>query len=176
MTTFYLRKLYAELGCVHERGKEPTSEVGLLEALAKHIFGPEFTPDLMKTVVLARLAEDALQAAAESPIMVGDMSEALEDDIEDMHLQNEIKQYQENVRAKCLSGMHRREALSASMFQCAPTAGDGAHNTARQQQRVDFAPGGFSPKVAKRFCLRAPRCRCRKSGTIACAYRASAWV
>ena len=33
---------------------KPTSEVGLLEALAKHIFGHEFTPGLMKTVVLAR--------------------------------------------------------------------------------------------------------------------------
>ena len=52
---------------------------------------------------------------------------------------------------KCLSEMHRREALSASMFQCAPTPGGGAHNGARQKQRVDFPPGGFSQKAAKRF-------------------------
>ena len=159
-------------------GKKPTSEVGLLEALAKHIFGREFTPDLMKTVVLARtsLAEDALQAAAESPIMVGDMSEALEHEIEDMHLQNEIKQYQENVRVKCLSKMHRREALSASMFQCAPTPGGGAHNGARQKQRVDSPRVAFRKRLPNGFCLQAPMCRSPKSGTIAGAYRASAWV
>ena len=37
---------------------KPTSEVGLLEALAKHIFGHEFTPGLMKTAVLAREAHE----------------------------------------------------------------------------------------------------------------------
>ena len=139
LTTFYLRKLYAELGCVHERGKKPTSEARLLEALAKHIFGHEFRPDLMKTVVLARtsLAEDALQAAAESPLMVGDMSEALDDDIEDMHLENEIKEYQEKIRAKRLREMQRREALSASIFQSAPAPAAGAQNAARQKQSVD---------------------------------------
>ena len=152
MTTFYLRKLYAELGCVHERGKKPTSEVALLEALAKHILGHEFTPGLMKAVALARtsIAEDALQAAAESPLMVGDVSEALDDDIEDMHLENEIKGYQDKVRAKRLREMQRREALYASIFQSAPASAASAQNATRQKKGIDLAPGGFSQRATKR--------------------------
>ena len=33
------------------------------------------------------------------------MSEALDDDIEDMHLENQIKEYQEKARAKRLKEM-----------------------------------------------------------------------
>ena len=129
--------MYAELGCVHERGKKPTSEAGLLEVLAKHIFSHEFTPGLMKTVVLARtsLAEDALQAAAESPLMVGDVSEALDDDIEDMNLHLEIKENQEKAKAKRLKEMQRREALYTAMFQSARAPAAGVQNAARIKQR-----------------------------------------
>ena len=63
------------------------------------------------------------------------MSEALEDDIEDMHLENDIEENQEKAKAKRLKEMQCRESLYAAMFQSARAPAAGVQNAARLKQR-----------------------------------------
>ena len=147
LTVFFLKKLFAEpsLACHWERGKKPTSEADLLRALARHIFGEDCTPGILKQVATNRTAwKDDLEAfVQESPLWAGDVAATLAEEIEDLELHEEVEEYKQKMQAQRLRKQKERAALSEVFC-------DGAQGSiATHKKAIQWPDRGFSQVQAK---------------------------
>lgn len=92
LTTTNLGKLYTELR-IKSSSRKPTTEQGLMNALGKHIIGESFDGQQLKAVMEARAApfDELEELVLSSPLKEGEVEDVLNEDIEDMQLEEEIR-------------------------------------------------------------------------------------
>jgi hypothetical protein len=112
LTVFYLKKLFKHLD-VAVVGPKPTTEAPLVQALAHHILGDEATPGLLKAIAIARTvdAEELASTIADSPLLHGDVSTILSDEIEDLELEEEILEIKRKQKLAAARRDARRKAI-----------------------------------------------------------------
>jgi hypothetical protein len=148
----WLRKLHDVLVDGAGDGDPPSAEGPLLQALGRHIFAEQWSEELMKEVVDARTAssESMSPVDAQSPLLVGDAQDVLQEEMEGMDLDEELQNYQEKLRCMRLAAQLRAEQLADSVGKCAAAA-EAAAAPHHVKKAIVWPPGGLTQAQAKGF-------------------------
>ena len=149
LTVFYLKKLFKHLD-VAVVGPKPTTEAPLVQALALHILGDEANAGLLKAIAIARTvdADELASTIADSPLLHGDVSAVLSDEIEDLELQEEIAE----IKRKQKASAARREARMKAIEEAGIGDWHAPPPPPKHLRLLVWPVGGFTQAEARGFC------------------------